>query len=66
MNSNFMNGIIDLTNGNVKNLIRSKLGELNEGLQWFDQVLNKKSWTSTIEFNNYFNQFMDEVCNHIL
>ncbi|CAB4423614.1 unnamed protein product [Rhizophagus irregularis] len=65
MNSNFINGIIDLTNGNVKNLIRSKLGELNEGQQWFDRVLNKKKWTSTTEFNNYCSQFTDEVCNRI-
>ncbi|CAJ0637716.1 2837_t:CDS:2 [Entrophospora sp. SA101] len=62
---NFINGIIDITNVNVKKIVQSKLSELNEGQQWFDQVLNKKTWTPTSEFINYCNQFTDDMCNHI-
>jgi hypothetical protein len=65
MSSNFINGIIDVTNDNVKNLIQSKLSELNEGQKWFDRVLYKKTWTPTTEFNNYCSQFTDDVCNRI-
>ncbi|CAJ0832867.1 20727_t:CDS:2 [Entrophospora sp. SA101] len=48
---NFINGIIDITNVNVKKIVQSKLSELNEGQQWFDQVLNKKTWTPTSDNN---------------
>ena len=49
----------------MKKIVQSKLSELNEGQQWFDQVLNKKTWTPTSEFINYCNQFTDDMCNRI-
>jgi hypothetical protein len=65
MNSNFLNGIIDVTVGNMNNSIQSKLSEFNEGRQWLDRVFSKKKWTSTTEFNNYCSQFTDDMCNRI-
>ncbi|CAG8644951.1 12229_t:CDS:2, partial [Ambispora leptoticha] len=65
MNSNFLNGIIDVSNANLKKMTRSILNKLNEGQQWFDQVLNKQTWASTSEFIDYCNQFTDHVCNRV-
>ncbi|CAG8534790.1 12815_t:CDS:2, partial [Acaulospora morrowiae] len=63
MNSNFLNGIIDVSNANLKKMTRSMLNKLDEGQQWFDRVLNKQTWTLTSEFIDYCNQFTDHLCN---
>ncbi|CAG8783280.1 27258_t:CDS:2, partial [Dentiscutata erythropus] len=65
MSSNFLNGIIDVSDANFKTMIKSELNKLNEGQQWFDKVLSKQTWILTPEFTNYRNQFTDDVCNRM-
>ncbi|GES89415.1 hypothetical protein GLOIN_2v1776381 [Rhizophagus clarus] len=65
MSSNFLNGIIDVSDANFKKMILSELIKLNEGQQWFDKVLSKHTWVLTPEFINYCNQFTDDVCNRM-
>ncbi|RIB27457.1 hypothetical protein C2G38_2160553 [Gigaspora rosea] len=65
MNSTFLNGIIDVSDANLKKTTRSILNKLNEEQQWFDRVLNKQTWVLTSEFIDYCNQFTDDVCNRV-
>ncbi|CAG8672403.1 15748_t:CDS:10, partial [Funneliformis caledonium] len=63
MDSNLLNGIIDITDPIVKESIRSKL---NEGQQsWLNQVLEKKTWDPTPEFKDYCSQFTEDRCNRV-
>ncbi len=63
MDSNFLNGIIDIADPIVKKSIRSKL---NEGQQsWLNQVLEKKTWDPTPEFKDYCSQFTEDRCNRV-
>ncbi|CAG8632961.1 11230_t:CDS:2 [Paraglomus occultum] len=57
--------ILHVSNAKLKKMTRSILNKLNEGQQWFDQVLNKQTWASTSEFIDYCNQFTDHVCNRV-
>ena len=59
MDSNFLNGIIDITDSRVKESVQSKL---NEGQQtWFNEVLEKQTWDITSEFKDYCSQFTEDM-----
>jgi len=59
MNSNFMNGIVDLTDADTKKQIRSILDD--EQRLWLEYELKKQVWTP--EFEAYCGQFTEDTCN---
>ena len=63
MDSNFLNGIIDITDSRVKESIRSKL---NEGQQtWLNKLLEKETWDITPESKDYCSQFTEDTCDRV-
>ncbi|CAG8553130.1 4169_t:CDS:2 [Paraglomus brasilianum] len=63
MESNFLNGIIDLTDANVKNRLQSTLDQKQRS--WLDRVLEKQSWIPTPEFKDFCFQFTDDVRDRV-
>ena len=63
MNSTFLNGIIDLTDPDMRRQIKSTLHE--EQQSWLDQVLRKQAWKPTPKFKEYCDQFTDDACNRV-
>ena len=63
MTSTFLNGIIDLTDADMKQQIKSTLHE--EQQSWLDQVLRKQAWKPTPKFEEYCDQFTRDVCNRV-
>ncbi|CAG8573636.1 16273_t:CDS:2, partial [Acaulospora colombiana] len=61
MNSNLMNGIVDLTDADTKKQIRSILDD--EQRLWLEYGLKKQVWTVTPEFEAYCGQFTEDTCN---
>ncbi|CAG8751333.1 30488_t:CDS:10, partial [Gigaspora margarita] len=61
MNSNFLNGIIDLSNPDVNRRVRSNLNQ--EQNSWLNLILEKQVWEQTTEFKDYCGQFTEDKCS---
>lgn len=61
MNSNFLNGTIDLSNPDVNRRVRSNLNK--EQNSWLNIILEKQVWEQTTEFKDYCGQFTEDKCS---